>query len=201
MRDKLEIIEVKQIPSLKYLYTYEIRYLNRKGEEKIWELVSRKGIDRLEDEIFRHEKYSDGTMIVATNQDKTHTVMIKEFRVSAGQFIYMFPAGLSDPDETIEITSKREFLEETGMSFELKTVSEARYTSVGIINEKVEIAYGYYSGEPNSVHQTADELIEVVLVDRELAKHILKNEEISIRSALILENLFQLNPFINEVSI
>ncbi len=199
MRDKLEIIEVKQIPSLKYLYAYEIRYLNRKGEEKIWELVSRKGIDRLEDEIYRHEKYSDGTMIVATTQDKTQTVMIREYRVSAGQFIYMFPAGLSDPNENIEITSKREFLEETGMVFELKAASNARYTSVGIINEKVEIAYGYFSGTPNSSYQTEDELIEVVMVDRTLAMHILENEEISIRSALILENLFKLNPFINEV--
>lgn len=199
MRDKLEIIEVKQIPSLKYLYAYEIRYLNRKGEEKIWELVSRKGIERLESEIYRHEKYSDGTMIVATNPDKTQTVMIREYRVSAGQFIYMFPAGLSDPNETIDVTSKREFLEETGMTFELKTFSNARYTSVGIINEKVEIAYGYYTGKPNAAYQTEDELIEVVMVDRILAKQILDNEEISIRSALILENLFKLNPFINEV--
>ncbi len=195
MKSKLVIKNVEKITQLKYLNAFEITYLNKLGQEKKWELVSRQGLERLEKELYENKVFSDGAMIFATNTEKTHVVMLREFRVSAGKYIYMVPAGLTDPGETIEQTSTREFLEETGMNFEFVKSAPPRYASVGIVNERVEIAYGYYHGIPNDHHMSVDEDAQVVFVDKEMAVQILATEDVSIRTALLLENFFGLNDF------
>lgn len=197
MNGKLNITSIKEINRLAYLNAFQIEYINKKGKLKVWELVSRQGIDRLEKEIMSGEVFSDGAMIFATNQERTHVVLLKEYRVSAGRYVYMLPAGLADGDEPVEETSKREFKEETGMDFEFVSKAPPRYASVGIVNERVEIAFGYYSGEPSDRYQSDDEDAEIVLVDRVMAADILANEDVPIRTALLLENFFELNPFIN----
>lgn len=198
MKSKLVIKNVEKIAQLKYLNAFEITYLNKMGQEKKWELVSRQGLERLEKELYESKIFSDGAMIFATNKEKTHVVMLREFRVSAGKYIYMVPAGLTDPGETIEQTSTREFLEETGMHFEFVKSAPPRYASVGIVNERVEIAYGYYHGIPNDHHMSVDEDAQVVFVDKEMAIQILATEDVSIRSALLLENFFRLNDFLSK---
>lgn len=198
MVGKMKVTRIKSIDKMAYLNAFQIEYINKIGKPKIWELVSRQGIDRLEKEILRGEVFSDGAMIFATNPERTHVVMLREYRVSAGHYVYMLPAGLSDGDEPVEVTSKREFKEETGMDFEFVSKAPPRYASVGIVNERVEIAFGYFRGEPSSRFQSDDEDAEVILVDRELARKILESEDVAIRSALLLENFFGLNPFINQ---
>lgn len=192
---KLTITQIRQIETLKYLKAFEIDYLDKKGSLKKWELVSRHGEDRLKDEINNGALYSDGAMIFATNRDKTHVVMLKEFRVSAGHYVYMLPAGLSDSGESLKVTSKREFKEETGLDFEYVSHSKPRFVSVGIVNERIEIAYGFYSGNVSDAFQSDEEDAEVVFVDREMAKSLLASEDVSVRSALLLEHFFNLNEF------
>ncbi|HAS73522.1 MAG TPA: hypothetical protein DCS67_05200 [Clostridiales bacterium UBA8960] len=199
MSGHLKVTGIRPLEKLTYLKGFEIEYLNKKGKTKVWELISRQGLNRLEDEVFRGKVYSDGAMIFATNYERTHVVMLREFRVSAGHHVYMLPAGLSDGDEGIEATSVREFKEETGMAFEYVAKAPPRYASVGIVNERVEIAFGYYSGTPSTLFQSEDEEAEVVLVDRNMAMHILENEDVAIRSALLIEHFFNLNPFINVI--
>lgn len=198
MKSKLTIKKIEQIEKLKYLNAFEITYLNKIGKEKKWELVSRQGIDRLQKELYENEIFSDGAMIFATNREKTHVALLREFRVSAGKYIYMVPAGLTDPGETIEETSKREFLEETGMIFEFVKSAPPRYASVGIVNERVEVAYGFYHGEPSDAHMSVDEDAQVLFVDKAMAAHLLSTEDVSIRTALLLEQFFGLNDFFNK---
>lgn len=195
MEGKLTIKRITEVDRLHYLKGFRIDYVNREGADKSWELVSRQGIDRLREEIDHGKRFSDGAMIFATNREKTHVVMLREYRVSAGRTIYMLPAGLSDGDEPVSVTSVREFKEETGMDFEFVMSDVPRYASVGIINECVEIAYGYYSGEPSNSHQSPDEEAEIIFVDRHMAQHILEHEDIAIRSALLLRHFFNLNSF------
>jgi ADP-ribose pyrophosphatase len=191
----MKVTQITAIDKLNYLHAFEIKYMDKKGSPRTWELVSRHNIDRLSAEIFDEERFSDGTMIFATNREKTHVVLLREFRISAGHDIFMLPAGLSDGDEPVEVTSAREFKEETGMAFEFVSKAPPRYASVGITNERVEIAFGYYSGEPSTAFQSDNEAAEILFVDREMAIQILENEDVSVRSALLLEHFFNLNDF------
>lgn len=192
---KLKVVDVTQKDKLDYLHGFEIQYLNKNGEIKQWELVSRSGIERLKAEIFEGRSYSDGAMIFACNHEKDKVVMLKEFRVSAGRYVYMLPAGLADDEEPIETTSKREFFEETGMDFEFVYASKPRYVSVGMVNERVTIVYGYGIGQFSTRNQSENEEAEVLWVDRTLAKTLIEQEEVSIRTALLLESFFKLNDF------
>ena len=195
----MKIKKVSETKALKYLKSYEIQYLDKKEHLKTWELVSRGSLDRLESEIHHGEIISDGTMIFATDEARRKVVLLKEFRVSAGHDVYMLPAGLSDGEEDVETTSVREFWEETGLTFHYEMSSKARYASVGITNERIQIAFGTYSGEVDLSHQSDEEEAEVIFVDREMAKHLLQNEDVCVRSALLLEDFFQLNAFFHQV--
>jgi ADP-ribose pyrophosphatase len=191
----MKVTQITAIDKLNYLHAFEIEYTDKKGAPRTWEIISRQRLERLNAEIFEGKIFSDGTMIFATNREKTHVVLLREFRVSAGHDIYMLPAGLSDDDEPLEVTSVREFKEETGMDFEYVSKAPPRYASVGITNERVEIAFGYYSGEPSTAFQSDNEAAEILFVDREMAIQILENEDVSVRSALLLEHFFNLNKF------
>jgi len=193
--NKLKIISVKPTKSLKYLHSFEIEYRTKTGRIAKWELASRSGHERLEKEIFEHERFTDGAMIFATNREKTLMVLLKEFRVTAGRYVYTLPAGLKDPDETIEMAAIREFKEETGMDFSPHYVDRSRYVSVGIVNECINIVYGYYSGEPSSEFLTDEEDAQAFLVDAEMAEILLREEEVTARTAYLMQHFFDLNPF------
>ena len=197
MNSKIKVKNIRAIKELKYLKSYAIDYYDSNNNEKVWELVSRQGIERLKSEIHDHRSYTDGVMIFATNSEHSKVVLLKEFRVSAGKFVYTIPAGLIDPKETINESAIREFKEETGLSFDLRQVDQERYTSVGIINEKVNIAYGYYSGTPSQAYQEASEYAEIEILNKNGVESILKNEEVTVRTALLLKSFFNLNTFFN----
>lgn len=194
MMKRLNIIDVKEKKGLEYLNGYEISYEDSKGKLRKWELVSREGLDRLKSEMFDGKSYSDGTMICAMDKGKEHVVLIREYRVPAGKYLYSMPAGLMDGDEDIMETAKREFYEETGLVLEPVAFDTERYTSVGLSNEKVTIVYGYYEGTPSSDNLEDNEDIEVVIADKSIARRLLSEEEVTIRTALILQRIFNLAP-------
>jgi len=196
-KSKIKVEKIKKIEKLKYLNSFNIEYTGKDNIIRNWELVSRSKIQRLEDEIFNNKSYSDGVMILACNRERTQLVILKEFRVSAGKYMYTIPAGLVEENEDVEIGAIREFKEETGMDVEIISIEKERYTSVGIINEKANIAYGYYSGIPSKEFQEESEDAEIEIIDENRALYILENEEVSMRTALLIENFFSLNKFIN----
>lgn len=195
--EKLKVTKVEALEKLAYLKSYAIHYQTKSGKDKTWEIASRGDLKRLQSEIFEHKSISDGAIIFATDADKEHVVLLREFRVSAGRYLYMLPAGLADGDEDLAKTAEREFFEETGMGFECVMVQPPRYISVGIINEKASVAYGYYSGTPSKLNQEDNEDADILIVDKAMAMHILEKEEVTLRTALLLQDFYQLNEFFN----
>ncbi len=195
VKSQMKILNISPVDKLEYLHPFAIEYADKKGEKRVWELSSRADEDRLRSEIFDGKSYSDGTLIVATDEDKTNLVMLREFRIIAGKYVYTFPAGLIEEGESIERASIREFKEETGMELEVRHIDRERYISVGMSNEKANTVFGYYSGTASNEYQEANEDAEVVIVDRDMAIELLKNEEVTMRSSLILQHYFKLNPF------
>ncbi len=192
---KLSIANIKNVKSLDYLNTFHINYQLASGKQKVWELVSRSGIERLQDEILNNASFSDGATIFATDPAKEHVVLIKEYRVAAGRYLYALPAGLIDQGETIEQAAIREFKEETGLTLQVAKVARERYTSVGLSNEKINLVYGYYSGTPSTAFVEETEDIEPLIVNRDQAIDILANKEVPIRTALLLESFFKIDQF------
>ncbi len=192
---KLNIVNIRNVASLDYLNTFHINYQLPSGKQKIWELVSRSDIDRLQDEVFNRASFSDGATIFATDRAKQHVVLIKEYRVAAGRYLYALPAGLIDRGETIEQAAIREFKEETGLTLQVAKVARARYTSIGLSNEKINIVYGYYAGTPSNAYVEETEDIEPLIVNREQAIEILETKEVPIRTALLLESFFKIEQF------
>jgi ADP-ribose pyrophosphatase len=198
MHTPIKITAIKKKQSLEYLHAYSIFYTSKSGILREWELVSRQGIERLQGEIFNHKVYTDGAMIFATNSDKTEVVLIKEYRVSAGKYLYVLPAGLIDEGESVAHAAIREFKEETGLSLKVHSVSKSRYVSVGIVNERINVVYGFYSGLPSKDFQSDSEDADIVFIDKNKARHILEFEDVPVRTAMLLENFFHLNTFMDK---
>jgi len=194
----MKVKSIEAINELKYLKSYNIKYHTKTGKEKECELVSRGDSNRLEKEIFHHQSFTDGAMVFATNEEKSNVVMLKEFRVSAGRYVYMFPAGLIETGEDIQLAAKREFKEETGLLLKPQFVEKERYVSVGIINERVNIVYGTYSGVASKAYQEDTEDADILIVNKDEARRILNEEEVSIRSAMLLQNFFKIHPFFDK---
>lgn len=196
MQPKLTIKKIEKVDKLSYLHTFHIHYQTRNNNARIWEFISRSDIDRLSDEIKNGAIYSDGATIFATDSTGKYVALIKEYRIGAGKYMYALPAGLADKGESIAHAAIREFKEETGLDLEIQHIAKARYTSVGLSNERVNMVYGTYTGTPSTQYVEDSEDIEVVIVDRATCQMILDNEEVPIRTAIALENYFKLNPFI-----
>lgn len=194
-RHPLPVTHIEKVDTLKYLQAYVIHYKTKSGKNKEWELVSRGGLDRLRAEIEDQYSPSDGSVIFATTPEHDQVILLREYRVAAGRYVYMLPAGLSDDGEDVRQTAVREFKEETGLDFEPVHVDPARYVSIGIINEKVSVVYGYFTGTPSKSHQADNEDADIIIIDRNEAIRLLAEEEVAIRTSLLLQGFFNLNPF------
>lgn len=191
----MKIRSIKEVNKFNYLKSYKIEYLTKSGQKKNWEIASRSTCARLKNEIINHQSYTDGAMIFATDLSKEKVVILKEFRVSAGRYIYMLPAGLIEDNEDIRTTAIREFKEETGLNLSPEFVEAERYVSVGIINERVNVVYGIYSGVASKIYQADNEDADILMIDKKEAIRILNEEEVSIRTAMLLQNFFKIHPF------
>ena len=103
---------------------------------------------------------------------------------------WVLPKGTVEQGETHEQTALREVKEETGLTLEplqLENGYERPYfTTVGMTDECCSTVFGYVSGILSSEGEEDTEDIEALLVDREEAKRILKEERVAIMDAYML---------------
>ena len=64
-------------------------------------------------------------------------LLVKQFRVAVGRFIYEIPAGMKEPGEEPLLTAQRELKEETGYTAGKWTPYPAFYASPGYLDEKL----------------------------------------------------------------
>lgn len=96
-------------------------------------------------------------------------VMVREFRVPIGDYVFAFPAGLLDAGESLEDTVRRELLEETGLEVAaIQRISPPLYSSSGLTDETVAMAFVEArpaAGAKQSLEASED--LEVVLLDHD----------------------------------
>ena len=158
----MNILQVEQLTKEKWLNLFAATF-EHKGHSGRWLYASRKP-----QPITSHE--GDAVIIVpilrAANE-MPRLVMVKEFRVPVGDYLFAFPAGLLDPGESIEDTVRRELLEETGMEVvAVKRVTQPLYSTAGLTDEAVAMAFVDVRLTPEtSPKLDASEELEVVLLD------------------------------------
>ena len=140
------------VAQTRFLVFKTVSYLNKLGEERLWDMVSRVGGRR-------------AVMIVPFYGDRL--VITREFRVPLNDYEYGFPAGLIDDGETAEEAGIREMREETGLEVrEVLAMSPPVYNSPGLSDEAITLMYARVDGEVSRERLEPNEDIETLIVDR-----------------------------------
>ena len=140
----MKLVNLRKIHQGDYLTYYIADYETKKKHIKSYEFVSR-----------HHDLTMDtfgllnpvGVSIVCISLDNEKILLEKEFRLATNHWVYNFPAGLIDKDETPEIAAKRELKEETGLDLlAIKQVLSSSYTSQVMSDEIMVTVVGIADG-------------------------------------------------------
>ena len=174
----MKLLSLKKVKDGKYLKNYELTYLNKKGKEKVYEIVSRHEIAD-EKELGNH---ISGVSIVAYCEDKL--LLLKEFRMGVNRYVYNLCAGMIEARESIEECIQRELYEETGLHLKkVLQILPPSFSAIAISDIKTQIAFVEAEGAFED-HTSDNELIEAKFYSREEVRELLETEEFSSRAQM-----------------
>lgn len=175
----MKIQSVRKITDLPYLNLFEIRYQDTEGAERLWRFASRNAVPVCAPNAAEATHAPDAAVIVPFHVAKNRLVIIREFRVTLGDYQYGFPAGLVERGETLEACAERELQEETGLAVtRWIKAGPPVYSSSGLTDESVSLVYVECDGEPSRTGNTASEDIETLLVSPEEAAALCRGEHL-----------------------
>lgn len=173
-----EFINFQKVKDGKYLKNYEITYSNKSGNEKKYEIVSRRDLQSVED----LGAAPSGVSIIATCDDKL--LLLHEFRMGVNRTIYNLCAGMIEDGESIEDCIARELYEETGLQLKLiKTILPPSFAAVAISDTTTYIAFAEVEGN-FADHSSDNEQIEAAFYTKEEVKELLETESFSSRAQM-----------------
>jgi ADP-ribose pyrophosphatase len=158
----MHIHKIEQLTHEKWLNLFAATF-EHNGHDGLWLFASRHpqpNADRSADAVII-------VPILRTANEPPRLVMVKEFRVPIGDYIFAFPAGLLDAGESIEDTARRELREETGLEVAaVRRVTQPLYSSSGLTDEAVAMVFVDAHLTPEALPKLdASEDLEVVLLD------------------------------------
>lgn len=188
-----KVRSIKTLSETKYLSLYSADYINKNGNTKNWTIASRKSKKDLENKFFNgDEDKIDAVVIIAKHVDEDKLVVIKQYRVPINDYVIELPAGLIDGNEDMKDAVKRELKEETGLDLidiDTEETKEKVYISVGMTDESIALVKCTCKGIVSNEHLEEDEDIEVIMVNKEEAKELIKsNENIDVKALLAIQN-------------
>lgn len=171
---------MKKVQSGKFIHRYDITYETEDGKEKVYEMISRnpdaKDIKDLQ------KQRADAVVLIMHDEGSGHLLLNREFRLSMGDWVYNFPAGLIEEGETPEESARRELKEETGL--DLLAVNDrmgVSYSAVGFSNEKNICLVGIAGGTFGKSSSTVEE-IEAGWYTKEEVRNLLLTEPFAART-------------------
>ena len=157
----MEIHKTDQITSERWLNLFVRTYRHQEHHGR-WVFASRQKAPQVPASGF------DAVVIVPVvlqEGQPPRLVLIKEFRVPVGDYVYGFPAGLAEPGESIESVARRELKEETGLEvLDILKISPPVYNTAGMSDEAVVMAF--VTARPSADNLQALEATEEISVLR-----------------------------------
>lgn len=201
MQAMKKINYIEKMTDNRFLNLYHMDVNDTKGKRFDYYFVSRNDVDKLK--IKTRVLEPEGIVIYAvTKEAQPRLVLIREYRYPLDDYIYALPAGLVDAGETPGDAAAREMREETGYSFTEYTGGGAAFRrpflmGPGFTDEASSAVFGYVDLEDCRPEREVSEDIEVLLADKEMVRHILAKEKVSLRGAYLMMQYLQMreDPF------
>ena len=170
---KAKIKDARQLTTERWLNMFDVNYVAKSGEIRAWQLVTRQKQPKC---VSGNYQQPDAVVIVPFHIVEKKMVILREYRVPLNDYEYGFPAGLVDRGESVEQATRRELMEETGLTVSrFIKASPPIYSSAGMTDESVAMVYVECEGAPSTTANTASELIEILLVSPNEALALLKD--------------------------
>lgn len=191
-----KINHIEKVTDNRFLNLYHMDVNDTKGKPFDYYFVSRNDTENLK--IKTRKLDPEGIVIYAvTKEPQPRLVLIKEYRYPLDDYIYALPAGLVDTGETTGEAAAREMVEETGYAFTEYTGGAACFRrpflmGPGFTDEASSAVFGYVDLEDCRPECESSEDIEVILADKEMVRHILAKEKVSLRGAYLMMQYLQM---------
>lgn len=199
--DNKRVKNISALSETKYLSLYDATYENKKGDKRHWTIASRKNLQTLNEQFFQgKEETVDAVVIAAIHEQSKKMVIIKQFRIPLNDYVYELPAGLVDDNEEAENAIARELKEETGLELVAINHEKSRkkvYASAGMTDESLSMVYCSCKGKLSDKFLEDDEDIEAILISKEEAKSMLKNDiKMDIKAYMTLQSFAEFGEII-----
>lgn len=177
----MKLIDFKKVKDGKFLKNYELKYLNKAGKEKTFEIVSYNDYDGAS----QIAQKCSGFSIVALSEDHQKMLVLKEFRMGVNRQIYNLCAGKIEKGEEPEDCIKRELMEETGLEVtQIIKILPPSFAAVALSDVKNQIAIVEVKGEPTGQNASDNEWIEPKMYTKNEALKLVEECEFTSRAQL-----------------
>lgn len=197
MEEQKKCANVKKLTDNRFLNLYHIDARTNSGKPFDYYFASRNQEDAIK--IRTRGTKPEGIVIYPVlKEDTSKVVMIRQYRYPLDAYVYEFPAGIIDAGETKEMTAVREMKEETGLDFTVydggnESLRNPFFIGPGFTDESDAAVFGYASGEVRAEYLEDTESLEVVFVDKNEARRILREERVCLRAAFLLMEFLQMD--------
>ena len=171
----MKITDCKKLTDSKWINLFDVSYTDKTGQGRQWQVVSRNQRPKCVSGRF---ELPDAVLMIPFHTTQQKLVVLREFRVALAGFQYEFPAGLVDDGEGIQEASRRELMEETGLTLtRITRISPPLYNTAGLTDESVALVYCNCDGVPSTDHNQGSEFMEIHLLSPEDATGILSDDQ------------------------
>ena len=171
---------IRKIHEGRFITRYDVDYLTAEGNEKTYEIVSRRSDVRTLEAL--QNKTPDSVVLILTDEEGGRILVNREYRMAMAQWIYNFPAGLIDPGESPEESARRELWEETGLTLiRVDDTLDNSYSAIGFSNERNVCIFGAAAGEFRKSTSDAEAIVPGWFTKEEM-RELLRREPFSART-------------------